>query len=198
MPSPSPTLILGSSSPYRRALLERLTADFTTAVPDIDETPQTDEQPEALALRLACGKAATISALHPDALVIGSDQVASVDGQILGKPGGHQVAAQQLARCSGKAVIFFTAVCVRRAIGSWEETHLDQTKVQFRTLDQATIDAYLQKDQPWGCAGSFRSEGLGVVLFESIDNQDPTALIGLPLIWLAGSLQRAGINLLHD
>jgi septum formation protein len=196
MPSLSRPLILGSSSPYRRALLERLTVDFTTAVPDIDETPHTLEAPETLALRLACHKAAVISDLHPDAIVIASDQVAAVDADILGKPGNHEVAARQLARCSGKAVVFYTAVCLSSAADGWEETHLDRTTVQFRTLDQATIDAYLKKDQPWDCAGSFRSEGLGAVLFESIDNQDPTALIGLPLIWLADRLQSAGINLL--
>jgi septum formation protein len=198
MPSHSRQLILGSSSPYRRTLLERLTPDFSTAVPDIDETAQANELPEALALRLACSKAAVVAELHPDALIIGSDQVAAVDSEILGKPGTHEVAARQLAQCSGKAVVFYTAVCITTASDSDELTHVDRTTVHFRTLDEATIDAYLSKDKPWNCAGSFRSEGLGAVLFESIENQDPTALIGLPLIWLADSLQKAGINLLQE
>ena len=197
MPSLSSQLILASSSPYRRTLLERLTSDFTTAVPDIDEQPHPQEHPDALALRLACDKAARISAEHPDAVVIGSDQVAAIDTRILGKPGNHTVAASQLGLCSGRAVIFHTAICVRRMTDGFEETHLDRTIVNFRTLSAATIDAYLSKDQPWDCAGSFRSEGLGAILFKSVETQDPVALIGLPLIWLADSLQRAGINLLE-
>lgn len=198
MPKLPDQLILASSSPYRRKLLERLTTDFTTIVPDIDETSHNEEPPEALALRLACSKAAAISKLHPGALVIGSDQVAAVDTVVLGKPGNHEVAASQLAECSGKEVVFYTAVCVHSVGAGWEETHLDRTTVHFRTLDEATINAYLEKDQPWDCAGSFRAEGLGAVLFEAVENKDPTALIGLPLIWLADALQRAGVSLLTD
>ena len=196
MPLFSKPLILASSSPYRRTLLERLTHDFTTAVPDIDEAGLPQEPPDALALRLACEKAAVISILNPAAVVIGSDQVAALGTRALGKPGNHAIAASQLEQCSGKSVIFSTAVCIRSEAAGFEETHVDQTTVHFRKLSSATIDTYLNKDQPWDCAGSFRSEGLGAVLFESVENQDPTALIGLPLIWVAAALQRAGINLL--
>ena len=196
MPSPTSQLILASGSPYRRSLLQRLTIDFSTLVPGISEAAHAEEQPGALALRLASSKAAAIARENPEAVVIGSDQLAALDTEILGKPGKHSVAARQLARCSGKTVVFHTAVCVSCISNSFEETHVDITTVRFRTLTAAEIDRYLAKDQPWDCAGSFRSEGLGATLFDAIENQDPTAIIGLPLIWLAASLQRAGINLL--
>jgi septum formation protein len=170
--------------------------DFSTLVPGISETAHAEEQPGALALRLASSKAAAIAREHPEAVVIGSDQLAALDNEILGKPGKHSVAAHQLERCSGKTVVFHTAVCVSCISNSFEETHVDITTVHFRTLTPAEIDSYLAKDQPWDCAGSFRSEGLGATLFDAIENQDPAAIIGLPLIWLAASLQRAGINLL--
>jgi septum formation protein len=196
MPAPLQNLILASSSVYRRQLLERLTADFSVAPADIDETPLAGEDPAALAERLAAGKAAAIADAYPDALIIGSDQVAACAGTALGKPGNHENAAQQLALCSGREVEFFTAVCVVRESSGFSRTHTDRTVVRFRDLAPDEIDSYLRKDQPWNCAGSFRSEGLGVVLFESIQSTDPTALIGLPLIWLSHALQQGGIELL--
>jgi 7-methyl-GTP pyrophosphatase len=208
MPTISTQLVLASSSPYRRQLMERLGIDFTVIAPAVDETPLAQESPAELALRLAREKASAVAADYPDAVIVGSDQVASIDEEQLGKPGNHKVAAAQLARCSGRAVKFHTAVCVcHRASGAGEmtgemtegmikETHVDLTTVHFHTLNSAMIDSYLRKDQPWDCAGSFKSEGLGVTLFDAIETRDPTAIIGLPLIWLAGSLQRAGITLL--
>ena len=180
--------------------MERLGVDFAVVAPAVDETPLAQEPPAKLALRLAREKASAVAADYPDAVIIGSDQVAAVDEERLGKPGNHKAAAAQLARCSGKSVKFYTAVCVcHRASGTGEmieKTHVDLTTVHFHTLSSARIDSYLNKDQPWDCAGSFRSEGLGVTLFEAIETRDPSAIIGLPLIWLAGSLQRAGIALL--
>ncbi|MCP3999799.1 MAG: septum formation protein Maf [Gammaproteobacteria bacterium] len=188
--------MLASSSPYRRMLLERLTHDFATVAPDIDETPHIQEKPESMACRLACEKAAIISIDNPEAVIIGSDQVAALGATVLGKPGNHATATSQLEQCSGKTVIFYTAVCIRAEAANFNEIYVDLTTVHFRELTPATINAYLKKDQPWDCAGSFRSEGLGTVLFASVENQDPTALIGLPLIWVADALQRAGIKLL--
>jgi septum formation protein len=196
MPTTSQQLVLASSSPYRRQLMERLGVAFTVVVPAIDETPLARETPARLAQRLAREKASAVAADYPDAVIVGSDQVAAIDDEQLGKPGNHQVAATQLARCSGRSVEFHTAVCVCHKASGTEETHTDLTTVHFHTLSSAEINSYLEKDEPWDCAGSFRSEGLGVTLFEAIDTRDPSAIIGLPLIWLAGSLQRAGIALL--
>lgn len=176
--------------------MERLGVDFKAVSPATDETPVKGEQPAELALRLAREKAATVAADYPDAVIVGSDQVAAVDGERLGKPGNHETAAAQLARCSGKSVEFYTAVCVSHGASGAEDSHVDLTTVVFRNLNSAEIDSYLNQDKPWDCAGSFRAEGLGVTLFKEIKNSDPSAIIGLPLIWLAGSLQRAGIPLL--
>jgi septum formation protein len=176
--------------------MERLGVDFVVVAPAVDETPLVQEPPAKLALRLAREKASAVAADYPDAVIVGSDQVAAVDEERLGKPGNHKVAAGQLARCSGRPVKFHTAVCVCHRASGTEETHVDLTTVHFHTLSPARIDSYLNKDQPWDCAGSFRSEGLGVTLFDAIETRDPSAIIGLPLIWLAGSLQRAGIVLL--
>ncbi len=195
MSETAPPLILASGSVYRRQLLERLTTHFEVARPGTDETPMPGESPADLAQRLAAEKAAAIAAQHPDAVIIGSDQVASVGGARLGKPGDFDTAVGQLAQCSGQTVEFHTGVTVCCVSAGFTEQHVDLTKVYFRELSTAAIEAYLRADEPWDCAGSFRSEGLGAVLFERIENQDPTALIGLPLIWVAGALRRAGIQL---
>jgi septum formation protein len=190
-------LILGSSSPYRRELLLRICPEFETASPDVDEIAVAGEEPATLAMRLAKAKASSVGAQYPESLVIGSDQVATVDGNILGKPGNHDKAYAQLSACSGKQVSFYTAVSLQKDALELDK-HLDQTVVTFRELTGNEIDAYLAKEQPWDCAGSFKSEGLGVALFESIETNDPNALIGLPLIWLCGALKRAGIDPLTD
>lgn len=195
MTEQSASLILASASPYRRELLERIVATFDVAPSSVDESHAQDEQPGSLAQRLASVKAAAIASANPDAVVIGSDQVASYAGNILGKPGNHANAAKQLLACSGRPVIFYTAVSVVSESNGFAEHHIDITTVNFRTLTAAEIDSYLEHDQPWDCAGSFRAESLGVTLFESIENKDPSAIIGLPLIWLAGSLRRAGVQL---
>lgn len=189
-------VLLASASRYRRELLTRLLPEVPWKAPAVNESRLDDEKPDAMAIRLATAKAAAVSGEAPASLVIGSDQVASVDGRILGKPGDHRNAAAQLQACSGREVLFHTAVCIKRIEPAFSETHLDTTTVQFRHLSNNEIDTYLQRDKPWDCAGSFRSEGLGIVLVESMHTRDATALIGLPLIWLAGSLQRAGIELL--
>jgi septum formation protein len=195
-PNFRPELILASGSPYRKELLQRLNYNFTSVSPDIDESLRSGESPGSLALRLARAKAAKVAQLHPAATVIGSDQVAALDEKILGKPGSHVTAAQQLAACSGKSVVFHTAVCVRQEDAQFEETHTDISTVHFRELSGKEIDAYLRADKPWDCAGSFKSEGLGAALFISIRNEDPAAIIGLPMIWLTNSLRRAGLPIL--
>jgi len=200
MPAPHPKnpseLILASGSPYRRELLQRANYPFKCLSPDIDESPLPGEAPGDLALRLACAKAARIAPAHPDAVIIGSDQVAAFDGQLLGKPGDHDTAVHQLGACSGKSVVFHTAVCVRHDAAKFQDTHIDITTVNFRTLTATEIEAYVCADKPWDCAGSFKSEGLGSALFKSIENKDPAAIIGLPMIWLISSLRRAGLPIL--
>lgn len=195
-PNFRPELILASGSPYRKELLQRLNYNFTSVSPDVDESLRSGESPGSLALRLARAKAAKVAQLHPAATVIGSDQVAALGEKILGKPGNHVTAAQQLAACSGKSVAFHTAVCVRQEDAQFEETHTDISTVNFRELSGKEIDAYLRADKPWDCAGSFKSEGLGAALFNSIRNEDPAAIIGLPMIWLTNSLRRAGLPIL--
>ena len=201
-PSPRadlPRLILASSSAYRRELLGRLRLPFEAIAPDIDETPRPGETPAVTALRLAREKAAAIAASHPGALVIGSDQVATLDGAQIGKPGDHARALAQLRTMRGRRVVFHTALCL------WDGRHLDpaasaaaaqvenvQTLVSFRDLPDAELDAYLRIEQPYDCAGSAKNEGLGIALLERIESSDPTALTGLPLIALTGMLRRAG------
>jgi len=196
MTTGQPALILASGSRYRRELLQRITTDFETHSPDVDESPLGQETPAQLAARLAVLKATTVAEEHPEAIIIGSDQVAALGETTLGKPGDHATAAGQLQRCSGATVRFYTSVAIICRTRGFRETHTDITTVQFRDLSSAEIDSYLKQDQPWNCAGSFRSEGLGAALFDSIENSDPTALIGLPLIWVAASLRRAGIAIL--
>jgi len=188
-------LILGSTSRYRRELLERLRLRFDVIAPDVDETPQPGEAPRALALRLANAKAQAVAARHPGALVIGSDQVADLAGEPLGKPGTHDKAARQLARMSGQTVVFHTAVAVVCRESGFAQTELAPVRVRFRTLAPDDIERYLQAEQPYDCAGSAKSEGLGIALLDAIDSDDPTALVGLPLIRVARMLRAAGVVL---
>ena len=189
-------LILGSTSRYRRELLARLNTPFTVVGSDVDETPAEHEAPHALALRLALAKARAVAALHPEAVVIGSDQVADLNGMPLGKPGTHERAVLQLQRMRGQTVVFQTAVAVVCAATQFEEVDLAAVKVKFRDLSDAEIESYLRTEQPYDCAGSAKSEGLGIALLASIDNDDPTALVGLPLIRTCRMLRAAGIELL--
>ncbi len=190
------TLILGSTSRYRRELLVRLRVPFDVVSPDVDETPLMGEAPQALAARLALAKAKAVAALHPQAVVIGSDQVADLNGEPLGKPGTHERAVRQLQRMRGQTVVFQTAVSVVCQESHFEQTELAQIKVHFRNLSDAEIEAYLRAEEPYDCAGSAKSEGLGIALLDAIDNDDPTALIGLPMIRTARLLRAAGIDLL--
>jgi septum formation protein len=189
-------LILGSTSRYRRELLQRLRVPFDVVSPEVDETPLADEAPNDLATRLSLAKAKAVAALHPNAVVIGSDQVADLHGEPLGKPGSHERAVAQLLRMRGQTVVFQTAVSVVCVDSQFEQTELAQIKVRFRDLSDAEIEAYLRAEEPYDCAGSAKSEGLGIALLEAIDNDDPTALIGLPLIRTARLLRAAGIELL--
>jgi septum formation protein len=195
--SSSVRLILASSSAYRRELLSRLGLPFEAIAPDIDETPLPGEAPEATALRLARQKAAAIAALHPGALVIGSDQVATLDGEQIGKPGDHARALAQLQKMRRRRVTFHTALCLwdgRPGNEGSAEVENIQTFVAFRDLPDHELDAYLRIEQPYDCAGSAKNEGLGIAILERIDSTDPTALTGLPLIALTGMLRRAGVS----
>ena len=189
-------LILGSTSPYRRELLSRLRLPFDVMSPDVDETPLAGESPRALALRLAMAKAQAVAALNPQAVVIGSDQVADLDAEPLGKPGTHARAIAQLQRMRGKTVLFHTAVAVMCIESGFSQVDLAEVSVRFRNLDDEEIERYLLAETPYDCAGSAKSEGLGVALLESIDSDDPTALVGLPLIRTCRMLRAAGIELL--
>ncbi|NRR32376.1 septum formation protein Maf [Oxalobacteraceae bacterium] len=192
-----PRLILASSSAYRKELLTRLGLAFEVAVPDIDESPLPGESPSATALRLARQKAAAVATRLPGSLVIGSDQVATLDGRQIGKPGDHAKALLQLQQMRGRRVVFHTALCL------WDGREADaqaaaqvediQTVVHFRDLPDAELDAYLRIEQPYDCAGSAKNEGLGIAILERIDSSDPTALTGLPLIALTSMLRKAGV-----
>ncbi len=190
-------LVLASRSTYRRELLGRLQVPFDAVSPDVDESPLADEQPPALAARLAQEKAlAARQRLSGNgALVIGSDQVAECEGRILGKPGTRERAGEQLRHCSGRVVTYHTAVCVLGPDAETRHQHIDVTRVVLRPLDDAEIDAYLDHEHALDCAGALKSEGLGVTLMEAFHSNDPTALIGLPLIWLAGTLRRLGVSI---
>lgn len=189
-------LILGSTSPYRRELLERLRMPFQVAAPEVDESPQAAETPQQLACRLAMAKARAVATRFPACVVIGADQVADLDGQALGKPGNHARAVNQLLLMSGKTVIFQTAVAVVCLETGFAQMDLAQVKVRFRQLTGLEIEAYLQAETPYDCAGSAKSEGLGIALLEAIDNDDPTALVGLPLIRTCRMIKAAGVKLL--
>jgi septum formation protein len=187
-------LVLGSTSRYRAELLRRLGLDFESRAPGTEETERTGEAPAMRAVRLAAAKATDAGAGLPDTLVIGSDQVAELDGVLLEKPGSAERAYEQLMACSGRSAHFHTALCLFDTGSGQLRTHLDLTRVYFRRLDSAEIKRYIEREQPLDCAGSFKCEGLGISLFERIENNDPTALIGLPLIALAQLLREAGLN----
>ena len=187
-------LVLGSTSVYRRELLSRLRLPFTTEPPHVDESPLPGETPERLARRLAAAKAAAVAQRHPAAVVIGSDQVADLDGEPLGKPGNHANAVAQLRRMSGRLVVFQTALTVMCQDTGFVQHELAPVRVRFRALDDAEIEAYLRAEQPYDCAGSARSEGAGVALLDAIESDDPTALVGLPLIRTCRMLRAAGLR----
>jgi septum formation protein len=188
-------LILGSTSRYRRELLERLRHPFTTASPEVDETPRPGEAPRDLALRLALAKAQAVAALHPEAIVIGSDQVADLHGEPLGKPGTHERAVVQLQRMRGQTMVFHTAVAVVCQATGFAHSDIAEVGVRFRDLSDAEIERYLRAEQPYDCAGSAKSEGLGISLLDAIHSDDPTALIGLPLIRTCRMVREAGLVL---
>ena len=189
-------LILASTSSYRKTLMQRLQWPFECVAPLVDETPGDGERPVSLATRLALAKAQAVSRQFPHALVIGSDQVAELHGEPLGKPMSHAVAVQQLQRMSGQEVTFHTAVCVRCENSGFEDVQVAPVHVRFRTLSDPAIEAYLLKDQPYDCAGASKSESLGVALLQRLDSDDPTALIGLPLIRTLQMLRAAGLDVL--
>jgi len=189
-----PALILASTSRYRRELLERLRLPFTVESPEVDETPLPGEAPAALAQRLALAKARAVAAKYPDAIVIGSDQVADLDGTPVGKPGTHERAVQQLRAMSGRSVVFQTGVAVVCAASGFAGAALVPVTVRFRTLSDAEIELYLRTEQPYDCAGSAKSETLGIALLDAIESDDPSALVGLPLIRTCALLRQAGID----
>lgn len=192
--SAAPRLILASTSRYRRELLQRLRLPFEVVAPGVDETARPGEAPAALAARLALSKAEAVASRHPDAVVIGSDQVADLDGEAIGKPLDHERARRQLGRMSGRTVTFQTAVSVVRRETGFASTLLAPVRVSFRELDAAQIEYYLRAEQPYDCAGSARSEALGIALLSSIESDDPTTLVGLPLIRTCALLREAGID----
>ena len=192
-----PALILASTSAYRRELLARLRLPFSCESPGVDETPRPGETPLSLARRLALAKAQAVAARHDDAIVIGSDQVADLDGQALGKPGNHPRAMAQLRALSGRRVQFHTAVAVLRPGTGFCGQALASVTVQFRVLGEAEIETYLRLEQPYDCAGSAKCETLGIALLEAIESDDPTALIGLPLMRTAALLRQAGLDVLE-
>ncbi|WP_343636139.1 Maf family nucleotide pyrophosphatase [Roseateles sp.] len=196
-PPPHRPLILGSTSRYRRELLERLRIPFDTAAPGVDETPLPGEAPEALARRLALAKGHAVAARFPEALVIGSDQVADLDGQSLGKPGSHERAVEQLRAMSGRTVVFHTALAVVCGATGFVAEDVAPVRVRVRALSDVQIERYLRAEQPYDCAGSAKAEGLGIALLDAIDSDDPTALIGLPLIRTAALLRRGGLDVLN-
>lgn len=188
------TLILASSSPYRREIMEKLTLDFSCISPDIDETAQTNETAHDLVARLALEKAQAIAKDHPNALIIGSDQVALLNETILTKPHTHERAIQQLTMASGKQVTFLTSLCLYNSANDSYQLKVVPYLVSFLNLSDKQIDSYLKKEQPYNCAGSFKSEGLGITLFANMEGDDPNTLIGLPLIELTSMLRNEGLE----
>jgi septum formation protein len=193
-----PALILASTSRYRRELLERLRLPFEVLAPQVDETARAGEAPATLAERLALAKADAVAALHPRAVVIGADQVADLDGRPIGKPGDHPRAVAQLRAMRGRSVVFHTAVAVRRADTGYARVLVAPVRVQFRALTDLEIDHYLRAEQPYDCAGSAKAETLGIALLEAMHSDDPTALIGLPLIRTCTLLREAGLDPLSE
>jgi septum formation protein len=187
-------LVLGSTSRYRRELLARLRLPFEVDAPRVDETPRAGETPAALALRLALEKGRDVAARHPQAVVIGADQVCDLAGEPIGKPGTHERAVAQLTRLAGRSAVFQTALAVLRPATGFERVELAPVTVRFRTLSAAEIERYLRLEQPYDCAGSAKCETLGIALLEAIESDDPTALVGLPLIRLAALLRAAGLD----
>lgn len=190
-PSSSP-IILASSSPYRRGLLDRLLDSYEAVTPGIDERNEAGLPPAELTAHLARRKAEAVASNAREALVIGADQLAVLDGYVLGKPGDHEKAVQQLLAAAGQAVTFLTSVCILDPVSRTRYEHTDATTVRFRQFDRRLAEAYLRLDEPYDCAGSFKLEGAGFVLFESVRTDDPTALIGLPMIWIADRLLQLG------
>lgn len=188
------TLILASTSPYRRELLSRLKIPFAVCAPEIDETPLPGELPQQTAERLAVAKARAVADQFPDALIIGSDQVAILEGKVLGKPHSHDNAFRQLSTMRGKCVVFHTALCLFNSRSGRSQLRTVPVTVRFRSLSDAQIERYLAREQPYNCAGSAKSEGLGIALIEKIEGEDPNALIGLPLIALVDMLQNEGVE----
>lgn len=194
MTAARPALVLGSTSRYRRELLDRLKLPFTVDAPRVDETPHGGEDPAVLALRLALAKAREVASRTPGSVVIGSDQVADLDGRPVGKPGHHERAVEQLRAMSGRSVVFQTAVAVVRSDTGFEASALVPVTVRFRTLSELDIERYLRAEEPYDCAGSAKSEGLGIALLDAIESDDPTALVGLPLIKTCQLLREAGLD----
>ena len=191
----TPALLLASSSPFRRQLLDKLGLDFIHQSPDIDESRLAGESPVALVMRLAREKAAALADSHPDTLIIGSDQVAVIGDQVLGKPGTREKAIEQLSAASGQRVTFLTGLCLLNTATGRTQVACDPFHVQFRTLRPAQIERYVDAEQPLNCAGSFKSEGLGIVLFKALEGRDPNTLVGLPLILLTEFLAAEGVVL---
>lgn len=185
-------IVLASTSPYRRNLLNRFLDQYEVVAPEVDESNEQGLEPDDLARHLARKKAEAVAANTRDALVIGADQIAVLEGQALGKPGDHSRAVEQLLAASGKSVTFLTAVCILDPVGRARYEYADETIVRFRQFDRRLAEAYLRHDEPYDCAGSFKLEGAGFVLFEAVRTDDPTALIGLPMIWLADRLLQLG------
>ena len=186
-------LVLASTSPFRKALLDRLGLDYETDSPDIDETPRDNESIEEMVIRLAKGKASAVASKHPNALIIGSDQSAVLDGEVLSKPGGYDKAFKQLKNASGKRIVFQTGLCLLNTSTNHQQSACVPYTVVFKTLNDEMIDHYLKKEEPYNCAGSFKSEALGIALFEKFEGEDPNALIGLPLIKLVEMLGNEGM-----
>jgi septum formation protein len=191
-----PLLVLASTSPYRRALLERLGLPFVAVAPEVDETPHPGEAAQDLVLRLAEAKARAVAPAYPGALIIGSDQVATIGDAILGKPGNREAAMAQLSHAAGRMVVFYTGLCLLNAATGQAQTLCEPFRVHFRQLKTRQIAGYVDRERPFDCAGSFKSEGLGIALFERLEGDDPNALIGLPLIRLIGLLQAEGLDIL--
>ena len=188
----APPILLASASRYRQGLIDRFLDEYEILSPQIDESPEKDEEPSNLAYRLARAKVEAVSRKNREALIIGADQLAVLGDRVLGKPGNHRAAVEQLMAASGKKMDFLTAVCILDSVTCGRYQHMDITTVRFRHFDRRLAEAYLRHDKPYDCAGSFKIEGAGFVLFESVSTDDPTALIGLPMIWVAGILRSLG------
>jgi MAF protein len=191
---PNPGIVLASTSPYRRELLRRLGLPFITAAPGTDETRRPGEPPAVLVVRLAEAKARDVARRHPEGLVIGSDQVACIDGEVLGKPGDRATALRQLSRAAGRKVTFYTGLCLLNSATGRAQVACEPFSVHFRSLTPTQIEGYLDRERPFSCAGSFQSEGLGIALFERLEGDDPNALVGLPLIRLVAMLTAEGVD----